>query len=144
MRDQTTEGLLRRELDLILVRLEQRGRAALIEARSEGTRLVGDMFADAQVVAARALDGLSYERLSRRAKVLTNALERLRDGSYGICEECGSTIPQVRRRALPGVTTCVQCQERGESLPPRSHTTEWLTRRPRSRPKGGRGDQARN
>jgi RNA polymerase-binding transcription factor len=144
MRDQTTEGLLRRELDLILVRLERRGRAALIEAPSEGTRLVGDMFADAQVIAARTLDELGYERLSRRAKVLTNALERLRDGSYGICEECGGTIPQVRRRALPGVTTCVRCQERGESLPARSQPTEWLTRRPRSRPKGGRRDDARN
>ena len=141
MRDQTTEGLLRRELDLILVRLEQRGRAALIEARSEGTRLVGDMFADAQVVAARALDGLSYERLSRRAKVLTNALERLRDGSYGICEECGSTIPQVRRRALPGVTTCVQCQERGERLGARPPTTDRIPRRPRVRDKTGRPDE---
>ena len=91
-RNTEAEAQLRRELDLILVRLEQRGRAALIEARSEGTRLVGDMFADAQVVAARALDGLSYERLSRRAKVLTNALERLRDGSYGICDGARRTL----------------------------------------------------
>ena len=115
MRDLTTEGQLRRELDMILVRLEQGSRAALIEARSEGVRLVGDMFADAQVVASRSLDELNQERLSRRAKALANALERVRDGSYGICEECGSTIPRARRRALPGVTTCLQCQERDES-----------------------------
>jgi len=114
MRDLTTEGQLRQELDRILVRLERRGRAALIEARSEGVRLVGDMFEDAQVVATRSLDELNDERLSRRAKVLTDALERVRDGSYGICEECGSTIPRVRRRALPGVAKCLQCQERGE------------------------------
>ena len=114
MRNQTTEGRLRRELDLILARLERGSRAALIEALSEGVRLIGDMFEDAQVVATRSVDELSNDRLSRQAKVLANALERVRDGSYGICEECGGTIPLARRRALPGVTTCLQCQERGE------------------------------
>ena len=118
MRDLITEGQLRRELDLVLVRLAQCGRATLIEARSEGDRLAGDMFADAQVVASRDLGQLSYERLARRAKVLAIALERVRDGSYGSCEECGSSIPKARRRALPGVTTCLQCQELGEASAP--------------------------
>lgn len=27
------------------------------------------------------------------------------------CEECGSPIPEARRRALPGVRLCVICQE---------------------------------
>jgi phage/conjugal plasmid C-4 type zinc finger TraR family protein len=144
MRNVTIEGQLRRELDLILVRLEERGRAALIAARSEGARLVGDMFADAQVVASRNLDELDYERLSRRARVLVNALERVRDGSYGICAECGGTIPHVRRRALPGVTTCLQCQERGERLGARPQVTDSVIRRPRIRHKIGRGDEARN
>jgi phage/conjugal plasmid C-4 type zinc finger TraR family protein len=26
------------------------------------------------------------------------------------CVECGDEIPDARRRALPGVSTCVQCQ----------------------------------
>ncbi len=26
------------------------------------------------------------------------------------CVECGEAIPEARRRALPGVTTCVPCQ----------------------------------
>lgn len=26
------------------------------------------------------------------------------------CEECGEVIPKARRRALPGVRTCVACQ----------------------------------
>jgi DnaK suppressor protein len=142
MPDQT-EGQLRRELDLILGRLEQHERIAQIEAHTEGTRLVGDMFADAQIVASRNLDALSYERLSRRARELTNALERLRDGSYGICEECGNTIPQARRRALPGVTTCVSCQERGERARSQFQPAEWTVRRPRVKQKNGRQDEAR-
>lgn len=122
MQDSIIEGQLRRELDLVLVRLAKCGRAALIEARAEGDRMGGDVFADAQVVASRDLGQLSYERLARRAKLLAVALERVRDGSYGSCEECGSRIPTARRRALPGVTTCVRCQELGESFrgaPPR-------------------------
>ena len=27
------------------------------------------------------------------------------------CEECGDTIPEARRRAMPGVRLCVACQE---------------------------------
>lgn len=28
------------------------------------------------------------------------------------CEDCGRTIPEARRKALPGVRLCVECQER--------------------------------
>lgn len=31
--------------------------------------------------------------------------------SRGFCEECGEPIPEARRRALPGVRLCVECQE---------------------------------
>src|SRR5437660_1209725 len=122
-RNTEAEAQLRRELDLILVRLERHDHAAMTEARSEGARLVGDMFADAQLVASRTVDALTYERLSQRARELANALERVRDGSYGSCDECGGTIPAARRRALPGVTTCVQCQERGERVRVRTAVT---------------------
>jgi DnaK suppressor protein len=143
MADRNTEEQLRRELDHVLLRLERHERATLSDARSEGARLVGDMFADAQVVASRNLDALGYERLSRRARELANALDRVRDGSYGTCEECGGAIPAARRRALPGVPTCVQCQERGESLRVRPEATEWISRRPRVRQKSTRRDEAR-
>ncbi len=143
MRDQTTEGQLRRELELILARLGRYEGAAQNDGRAESTRLVGDMFADAQVVASRTLDALNYERLSRRARALANALDRVRDGSYGSCEECGGTIPAARRRALPGVTTCVQCQARGERLHARPEPAEWISRRPRARRKSGRRDEVK-
>jgi phage/conjugal plasmid C-4 type zinc finger TraR family protein len=31
------------------------------------------------------------------------------------CIECGDDIPEARRRAVPGVTTCVSCQARRDS-----------------------------
>lgn len=31
--------------------------------------------------------------------------------SLEYCEECGEEIPEARRRAIPGVRLCVECQE---------------------------------
>ncbi len=33
------------------------------------------------------------------------------------CAECGEAIPEARRRALPGVCTCVACQSERDSRP---------------------------
>ena len=35
------------------------------------------------------------------------------------CEECGEEIPEARRRAIPGVRLCIDCQEQSrQSLQP--------------------------
>jgi RNA polymerase-binding transcription factor DksA len=52
--------------------------------------------------------------LVERANKLTEALGRLRDGEYGICEECGEPIAAARLRVMPEATTCVRCQDRLE------------------------------
>jgi len=39
------------------------------------------------------------------------ARERLPKGeSAELCDECGDAIPEARRKALPGVRLCIQCQ----------------------------------
>ena len=43
--------------------------------------------------------------------LIDNALARIKDGSYGICTECGEKIPKARLEALPYVTTCMNCAE---------------------------------
>lgn len=41
------------------------------------------------------------------------ARSRLPQGESALeCDECGSTIPQARRQAIPGVRVCVPCQEK--------------------------------
>ena len=57
--------------------------------------------------------------LVERANKLAEALERLRGGDYGVCEECGEAIAPARLRAMPEVTTCVRCQDRLERMLPR-------------------------
>ena len=43
------------------------------------------------------------------------ALERLRDGTYGTCMECGMPVSRKRLDALPWARYCVTCQERHQS-----------------------------
>ncbi len=40
------------------------------------------------------------------------ALERVADGTYGICESCGKSIPIERLEVLPYSTLCVECAAR--------------------------------
>ncbi len=43
------------------------------------------------------------------------AQSRLPNGeSLTHCEECGAAIPEARRKAMPGVRYCVQCQSEHE------------------------------
>ena len=42
------------------------------------------------------------------------ALERIEEGTYGICEECGTKIAKARLNAIPYVALCVKCAEQLE------------------------------
>ena len=41
------------------------------------------------------------------------ALAKIGEGTYGICESCGKSIPLARLDALPYATLCVDCARRG-------------------------------
>ncbi|MCA9101146.1 MAG: TraR/DksA family transcriptional regulator [Pirellulales bacterium] len=42
------------------------------------------------------------------------ALERIEDGTYGQCDECGVKIPKTRLNAIPYASYCVKCAEKLE------------------------------
>ncbi len=42
------------------------------------------------------------------------ALQRMEDGSYGRCSDCGAKIPAARLEAIPYATCCVECATRQE------------------------------
>ncbi len=42
------------------------------------------------------------------------SLERLEEGVYGMCDECGAKIPKTRLNAIPYTTLCVKCAEQQE------------------------------
>ena len=42
------------------------------------------------------------------------ALQRIAEGSYGDCVDCGARIAEARLRAAPEASRCIDCQERVE------------------------------
>ena len=42
------------------------------------------------------------------------SLERIEEGTYGSCEECGAKIPKTRLNAVPYASLCVRCASQQE------------------------------
>ena len=45
-------------------------------------------------------------------KLLIKALERIKDGTFGICKICKELIVEERMLEVPNATKCVKCKER--------------------------------
>jgi DnaK suppressor protein len=109
------------ELNRMVDRMRHMGGAAT-SVETIGT--IGDtiQLADevdvSQVNEIREMTFATRSLLAARTNRLAEALERLRDGSYGTCQECGEAIAPARLKAMPEVTTCVRCQDRLERKSP--------------------------
>ena len=110
---------IEKELGSVMDRLRQLGGAVVIE---EFPGALGDNspFSDpteeVQVQGEREVSFATRSLLVERANRLAEALDRLREGEYGTCEECGEPIAPARLKAMPEVTTCVRCQDKIERL----------------------------
>ena len=55
------------------------------------------------------------EEIARETQIsirhLKAALQRLEDGSYGICVSCGEDISAARLQVIPETTLCVHCAD---------------------------------
>lgn len=84
---------------------------------------------DLKDVAAGASQAVVAEAASAQALhelvEVASALRRLRDGSFGVCQECGEPIAEQRLLALPAAAYCASCQ----SLHEQRLTLAALTRR---------------
>lgn len=54
------------------------------------------------------------DRERKLIKKIQEAIQRLEDGTYGICEECGDEIGVPRLQARPVTTLCINCKSRQE------------------------------
>ena len=52
---------------------------------------------------------LSGKRHSRAVEAV-DALQRIQEGTYGVCVDCGHKIPAARLQIKPEATRCVACQ----------------------------------
>ena len=46
---------------------------------------------------------------------IREALERIADGTYGVCEDCGEDISIKRLKARPVTTQCIECKKEEEA-----------------------------
>lgn len=76
------------------------------EVHDLGDEALADLVAD--------LDSAEVTRDVAEVRALEAARERIADGTYGVCADCGSDIPVERLRAQPAALRCIACQERHE------------------------------
>ncbi len=64
-------------------------------------------------------EDLNLKKLSTHKEMLNKideALRKLQEGTYGICEECGAEIPEERLKIIPFAIYCVDCMENIEKI----------------------------
>lgn len=70
---------------------------------------------------------MSASQSRSRLHMIQHALERINDGSFGICVDCGGPIRLKRLQALPWAGLCIQCQEQAEVAPLAGNATLFLS-----------------
>ena len=89
--------------------LEQaRGELAQLEERLESKGDYGLGRGDPLIIRWE-LNLALREEMKRKVEQLEEALERAKDGSYGVCESCGQPIDPERLEVLPSTTLCIRC-----------------------------------
>jgi DnaK suppressor protein len=96
----TLEDMRQEILDEVRVQIE---RARV----KDHTGDLGD-YATADMAAEYA--HLFGERLRKRLHLIEDALDGIRNGDYGFCEECEEPINEKRLQLMPFALFCVRCQ----------------------------------
>ena len=90
-------------------------RARLVEEIGEaivapGQMTYGSQAAAASQVFAQQRDLALRDRADQQLELVTEALARLDDGTFGTCVRCGRPIAPDRLEALPWAARCIDCQ----------------------------------
>ena len=59
----------------------------------------------------REINFILSDRERAKSQQIDDALARMADGSYGVCDSCGLEIAEERLRALPFTRMCRDCQQ---------------------------------
>ncbi len=66
----------------------------------------------------------TINRDSARMREIRAALQRIANGSFGICLNCDEDISQKRLAAVPWTPLCIRCQEAADRMEIQSHYEE--------------------
>lgn len=101
---------------------EIRGR---VKGETEGVKDEGrDTYDLASDERDREINFILNDREREKLHAIDEALERIKDKSYGICESCEGEIHLGRLKVLPFTRLCVKCQEENEKESKRQKTVE--------------------
>jgi len=122
----TCVSLYEHERRLILKSMLTRERADAIsritvfrrEEAEDATQPPGDEMDTARAIGEVETQARLIERAHQRLRDVENAIERLAQGSYGICVDCGEEIPMARLQAAPCAMRCLECQQRSSRRVP--------------------------
>ena len=59
----------------------------------------------------QAMARATQDRRDAQRRRLTTALERIAQGEYGYCEDCGDEIAEARLALDPAATRCISCAQ---------------------------------
>lgn len=104
------ELLLKRREDIL------REVAETIKGLEEGSENLPDAVDQATRETNLILDLRLRDRDQKLLKKIDKALQKIEDGSYGICEACGVEIGEKRLMARPETTLCIDCKRAQERL----------------------------
>lgn len=85
---------------------------AELRAEREGNKDEGmDTYDLASEERDREINFILSDRERQKSQQIDDALARIADSSYGVCEECGLEIAEERLRVLPFTRLCRDCQQ---------------------------------
>lgn len=79
-------------------------------SEKDSTEYKGDNYDIAASERDRELSYMLGDRERKKIKEIDIALEKIKDGSYGICDECGEPISKRRLELIPYTSLCINCQ----------------------------------
>ena len=105
-------------LTTMLEEAQHKGDSTL-EDLTDGNEIFADPADRASAESDRAFTLRIRDRERRLIRRIQSALQRIDDGTYGVCEDCGDDIGTPRLKARPVTKLCINCksrQEEGESI----------------------------
>jgi DnaK suppressor protein len=87
--------------------------------KGETRQLVDTALDDGDWSVVDLSEDISFKHMSTHRENLLKideALRKLSEGTYGICEDCGEAISEQRLKILPFAIFCTDCQERRELI----------------------------
>lgn len=93
--------------------IQQKGEST-IEDMTEDREMYADPADRASAESDRAFILRLRDRDRKLIQKIDQALERIEEGSFGVCDDCGEDISIPRLKARPVTTLCIKCKSRQE------------------------------